>query len=203
MQDPNVRGIVLFAPVHSADRAQPPWGFLGLTFRFDRLLAAEQAPLSIVIVDEAADEPDRVLFRSPRAAFDARPWSVQRVSFGQRDWTVAYTPTSDLFGDARAAAVATAAIGFGSTALLTGLLLYVLVNFGRLQSEVAARRSAESILHTLIAELNHRVKNMLAVVQSIILRSLRPDMSVDEMRQVLLGRLQAMAHAVSMLSDSG
>jgi two-component sensor histidine kinase/CHASE1-domain containing sensor protein len=203
MQDPNVREIVLFAPVHSADRAQPPWGFLGLTFRFDRLLAAEQAPLSIVIVDEGADEPDRLLFRSPRAAPDAQPWSVRTVSFGQRDWTVAYTPTSDLFGDARAAAVAAAAIGLGSTALLTGLLLYVLINFGRLQSEVAARRSAESILHTLIAELNHRVKNMLAVVQSIILRSLRPDMSVDEMRQVLLGRLHAMAHAVSMLSDSG
>ena len=60
-----------------------------------------------------------------------------------------------------------------------------------------------SRLRTLIDELNHRLKNTIAVVQSIVAKSLRPDMSLDEVREELMGRLRAMAHAVSMLSDSG
>ena len=62
---------------------------------------------------------------------------------------------------------------------------------------------AGSILRTLIDELNHRLKNTIAVVQSIVAKSLRPDMSLDEVREELMGRLRAMAHAVSMLTDSG
>ena len=62
---------------------------------------------------------------------------------------------------------------------------------------------AGSILHTLIHELNHRLKNTAAVVQSIVVKSLRPGMSIEEVREELMGRLGAMAQAVSMLTDSG
>jgi two-component sensor histidine kinase len=203
MQEPGVKGIVLFAPIYRANNGDQPWGFLGLTFRIDHLLTEEPHPIPFVIVDEGASGPDRVLFRSPGADPDATAARVQQIKFGQRDWTVAYAPAAQPSEAARTAAATTAAVGIGSTGLVTGLRLYVLINFGRLQHEVAARRSAENILRTLIAELNHRVKNMIAVVQSIIARSLRPDMSVDEVREVLMGRLRAMAHAVSMLSDSG
>ena len=62
---------------------------------------------------------------------------------------------------------------------------------------------AGNILHTLIHELNHRLKNTAAVVQSIVVKSLRPGMSIEEVREELMGRLGAMAQAVSMLTDSG
>ena len=62
---------------------------------------------------------------------------------------------------------------------------------------------AGSILHTLIRELNHRLKNTTAVVQSIVAKSLRPGISTEEVREELMGRLGAMAQAVSMLTDDG
>lgn len=203
IQEPGLKGVVLFTAVRSATHPDRASGFIGATFRFDRLFALSFDRASFVVRDEEASEADRELFRSPGAVPGDPPWASKTIHFGEREWTVSYLPTADLFAAARVSAWTTAAVGLGATALVTGLLLYVLVNFGRLQSEVTARRSAEKVLQTLIAELNHRVKNMLAVVQSIILRSLRPGMTVEQVREVLMGRLHAMAHAVSMLSDSG
>jgi two-component sensor histidine kinase len=203
IQEPALRGVVLFTAVRSANRPDHASGFIGATFRFDRLFALAFEGAAFVVRDEGAREADREMYRSSEAALDGPPWRSEPIDFGQREWQVSYTPTSDLFGPARTSAWTTATIGLGATAAMTGLLLYVLINFGRLQNEVAARTSAEKVLQTLISELNHRVKNMLAVVQSIILRSLRPGMTVEQVREVLMGRLHAMAHAVSMLSDSG
>ena len=48
-------------------------------------------------------------------------------------------------------------------------------------------------------ELRHRIKNILAVVQSLVNQTLREGVSITEARQILGGRLVAIGHAVDLL----
>lgn len=60
----------------------------------------------------------------------------------------------------------------------------------------------ERRLTAVIDELNHRVKNILAVIQSIVTRTLRHGSDLDVARELLIGRIHAMSNVVSLLSDS-
>lgn len=62
--------------------------------------------------------------------------------------------------------------------------------------EVTARRQAEERQRLLMAELDHRVKNILATVQSIALRTLGPGPGGE----ALMGRIAALAQAHAILS---
>ncbi len=67
--------------------------------------------------------------------------------------------------------------------------------------EITERKRAEERLLLMVNELNHRVKNTLATVQSIASQTLR---SADPaMRRVLDGRLQALAAAHDVLTQEG
>ena len=48
-------------------------------------------------------------------------------------------------------------------------------------------------------ELRHRIKNILAVVQSLVNQTLRDGVSITEAREILGGRLAAIGHAVDLL----
>jgi len=71
-----------------------------------------------------------------------------------------------------------------------------------LKVEVAERKRAEERLSVLVSELTHRVKNLLAVLQSIALRTLSDNTEVPVAREILLGRLHALAHAHEMLTEA-
>jgi two-component system CheB/CheR fusion protein len=66
--------------------------------------------------------------------------------------------------------------------------------------DVTTLAEAEEHQHVLISELNHRVKNMLAVIASITSRTLENSASKEEFAEALIGRLQAMARAYGLLS---
>ncbi|WP_376705826.1 CheR family methyltransferase [Mesorhizobium sp. ISC25] len=66
--------------------------------------------------------------------------------------------------------------------------------------DVTTLAQAEERQQVLISELNHRVKNMLAVVASITNRTRENSASKDEFAEALIGRLQAMSRAYSLLS---
>jgi two-component sensor histidine kinase/FixJ family two-component response regulator len=72
----------------------------------------------------------------------------------------------------------------------------------RLQAEVTERKRAEERLTVLVRELSHRVKNILAVLQSIASRTLLPSRSVEEANDILCGRLQALGHAHELLINA-
>jgi two-component sensor histidine kinase/CheY-like chemotaxis protein len=55
-------------------------------------------------------------------------------------------------------------------------------------------------LHTRFAEIDHRVKNVLASVQSIASQSARRAMSLDGFMKTFMGRLKAMASAQELLT---
>ncbi|MFD0462364.1 HWE histidine kinase domain-containing protein [Microvirga aerilata] len=64
----------------------------------------------------------------------------------------------------------------------------------------AARDAAEEHRRLLVNELNHRVKNTLATVQSIASRTLRTSASVGEANEALESRLMALSRAHDVLT---
>ena len=68
--------------------------------------------------------------------------------------------------------------------------------------EIQVRIGFERRLTAVIDELNHRVKNILAVIQSIVTRTLRHGSDIDVARELLIGRIHAMSNVVSLLSES-
>lgn len=77
--------------------------------------------------------------------------------------------------------------GNGMPGYLTGLAL-----------DITERRQAEEARNLLIEELNHRVKNMLAMVQSIAVQSLTDEGQKDR----LLPRIQALATGHNLLTQT-
>lgn len=65
-----------------------------------------------------------------------------------------------------------------------------------------SRRSEEQKLF-LLAELNHRVKNTLAMIRSMIVRSLDDADEVDDLQDILDGRLQVLARTHDLMTSRG
>jgi two-component sensor histidine kinase/CheY-like chemotaxis protein len=68
--------------------------------------------------------------------------------------------------------------------------------------ERAERRRAEHQKELLVRELSHRVKNTMAMVMSLVRRTAKTSLSVDQYTEVLLGRLRAMADAHALLFET-
>ncbi len=68
--------------------------------------------------------------------------------------------------------------------------------------DVSSLAEAEAHQRVLIAELNHRVKNMLTVAIGIVNATMRKASSIEEVGGTLIGRMHSMARAYSLLSQS-
>src|SRR5580698_7907859 len=66
--------------------------------------------------------------------------------------------------------------------------------------DVTERRSEDNARNALVAELDHRVKNVLASVQSLAAQSARKTTSLDAFLKTFAGRLDAMASAHTLLT---
>lgn len=66
--------------------------------------------------------------------------------------------------------------------------------------DISERKAAEAQRETLVAELDHRVKNVLASVQSLALQSARKASSLDGFLKTFAGRLKSMASAHTLLT---
>ena len=66
--------------------------------------------------------------------------------------------------------------------------------------DIHEQQVAEDHLRLMVLELNHRVKNSLATVQSIAVQTLRGAESPAEAREALLGRITALASAHDILT---
>jgi PAS domain S-box-containing protein len=69
--------------------------------------------------------------------------------------------------------------------------------------DISERKLAEERQRTMMRELSHRGKNLLAVIQTIAHRSLTGDRPIDEIRAAFLGRICALAATYGLLSDEG
>jgi len=74
--------------------------------------------------------------------------------------------------------------------------------FRAAESELAQRRRIEQQQTLLLGELNHRVKNTLAIVQSIATQTLRHSDSAEAFRTGFEARVMALAEAHNLLTES-
>ncbi|QDM18472.1 histidine kinase [Tardiphaga sp. vice352] len=201
-------GMVLAAPVLQ-DGNTTPAGFVSFSYELGPLML-ENDDLSLFSV--ALKDPrkeDSELVADERGVVTARPLVANKplsilrsVSFGSRDWSLGYYPKTDITTRAQRLALIVGAIGLALTAIICGLFGYVAYNNLRLSQEVQRRIGFERRLTAVIDELNHRVKNILAVIQSIVTRTLRHGSDLDVARDLLIGRIHAMSNVVSLLSES-
>ena len=69
-------------------------------------------------------------------------------------------------------------------------------------TDITARKRAEEQQTVLVAELNHRVKNILAIVQSVAAQTIRNAGSLDTFNERFAGRLRALALAHDILTKT-
>jgi PAS domain S-box-containing protein len=77
-----------------------------------------------------------------------------------------------------------------------------LIGVKGLTRDITRRKQAEERQDLLVAELDHRVKNVLARVMAIVMQTGQRCGTVDEFVRALYGRIQSMASAHALLSQS-
>jgi two-component sensor histidine kinase len=202
-------GLLLAAPVLQENGTQPI-GFVTFSYELAPLMLTNDdlSLFSVALKDPRRDDTE--LIATEHGSAVSRPIDLQgppapvnrTVSFGGRDWTLSYYAKTNAMNRARQTAAIVAAIGLALTAIVCGLFGYVAYNNLRLSREIQVRIGFERRLTAVIDELNHRVKNILAVIQSIVTRTLRHGADIDIARELLIGRIHAMSNVVSLLSES-
>ncbi len=202
-------GLALAAPV-TPEGAASPAGFVTFSYELAPLMLANDDLSLFSVVLKDPRRPDGELIANDRgrvterkaAADSPAPSAVRTVTFGNRDWSLGYYAKTNAAKRAEQTAAIVGAIGLALTGIICGLFGYVVYNNVRLQREIQVRIGFERRLTAVIDELNHRVKNILAVIQSIVTRTLRHGADIDVARELLIGRIHAMANVVSLLSES-
>lgn len=202
-------GLMLAAPVVPPG-ATAPAGFVTFSYELSPLMLTNDdlSLFSVALKDPRNDNGE--LVASDRGVVSERtvapasppPSAVRTVTFGNRDWRLAYYAKTNAVKRAEQTAAIVAAIGLSLTGIICGLFGYVAYNNLRLSREIQVRIGFERRLTAVIDELNHRVKNILAVIQSIVTRTLRHGSDIDVARELLIGRIHAMSNVVSLLSES-
>jgi two-component sensor histidine kinase len=202
-------GLVLAAPVLQ-DGSDQPAGFVTFSYELAPLMLTNDdlSLFSVVLKDPRSDDSE--LIADDRGTVTSRtvspdgpaPSMVRTVTFGGRDWSLGYYAKTNALKRAQQTAAIVAAIGLALTSIVCGLFGYVAYSNLRLRREIEMRIGFERRLTAVIDELNHRVKNILAVIQSIVTRTLRHGSDIDVARELLIGRIHAMSNVVSLLSES-
>jgi two-component sensor histidine kinase len=202
-------GIVLAAPV-VPQGATAPAGFVTFSYEIGPLLLTNDdlSLFSVALKDprNASDElvanDQGAVSGRTRGADAPAPSSTRTVTFGNHDWSLVYYAKSNSVRRAQQTAAIVGVIGLALTGIICGLFGYVAYNNLRLSREIQVRIGFERRLTAVIDELNHRVKNILAVIQSIVTRTLRHGSDIDVARELLIGRIHAMSNVVTLLSES-
>ncbi|MBR0785958.1 CHASE domain-containing protein [Bradyrhizobium iriomotense] len=201
-------GIIVAAPV-IPEGATEPAGFVTFSYELATLMLTndDMSLFSVALKDPRKEggelvANDQGIVSTRMGADGPAPSATRTVSFGGRDWQLGYYAKTNSARRAEQTAIIVAAIGFAITAMVCGLFGYVAYNNLRLSREIQVRIGFERRLTAVIDELNHRVKNILAVIQSIVTRTLRHGSDIDVARELLIGRIHAMSNVVSLLSES-
>jgi two-component sensor histidine kinase len=124
------------------------------------------------------------------------PLTMTRNGYEEQTyWTFSYSP---LYGDDGAIegilniVTETTKVVAGREALQA--------SYKEAQEHLARRQAHEQELRLLNAELAHRMKNTLAMVQSIVSQSIRSAASLNDVAEIVFGRIQALAKAQDLLT---
>ncbi len=185
-----LRGFV-YAPFRAGDLLQAVFAGIDRSEFGYAVYNGEVAPENLL----AASVPDG------RQASTSGMSAVRQVSVAGGAWTIVYRAGPG-FGSSAAHGLAWV---FACGGLLaTGLVAIATWRQGAArmaaERELAARTAIEARQKLLLDELNHRVKNTLATVQSIAAQSLRQTGDVESVRRNFEDRLIALSHAHNLLT---
>lgn len=76
-----------------------------------------------------------------------------------------------------------------------------IVRIGGIGHDATEERRASEAMHAMLAELQHRTSNLMAVVESVTQRTLRDSTSLDAFRTTFADRLSAIARVHGLLSS--
>ncbi len=207
-------GVILYFPVFSspspgttpAQRMKQLKGFVYAPIRVPDFMGdvikttfPEDANLLRFEVFDGNPSQDQPALFDSSADNNAMPAGFTTLStygFNGTDWTIRAT-SKPAFDKLVASRNPDLILGVG---LLSTLLLWALASTmgsRRIQDAEAKEQSA-----MLTRELSHRVRNTLAIVQSVANRSLTDDRTVQEGRDVFLKRLHALARAHTFLLNN-
>ena len=201
-------GVLLAAPVQQDGKGTV--GFVTFSYEIAPLMLANDdlSLFSVVVKDPrdaqaeiAVSDQGAAVLRKVSADVTAPPVS-RIVTFGNHDWSLAYYAKVNVDQRAFRLGVFVLLAGLALTSIICGMFFYVAYSNIRMRREIEMRIGFERRLTAVIDELNHRVKNILAVIQSIVTRTLRHGADVDVGRELLIGRIHAMSNVVSLLSES-
>ena len=202
-------GFLLYVPVYrggrSEDAAEPLKGLAGFVYSpvrvtdffnaiLDNLAPAIRRFATIEVFDGAVPSPEALIFSSgPKGIANL---AVRRTHdlFG-REWTVQMSPLPAFVESVDRRVRREILFGGLAISLMAGALAWLVMQRQRQREEAALRNDM------VAREMSHRVKNLLAVIQSIASRTMSGGRTLPEARAVFSDRLSALARAHSALVD--
>ena len=205
--DPAEHGFFMFAPVFTGSEGSPSArvmkGYIyGKVRADDFIMASVQhqavSKLDIQIYDTVGAQP-QLLFQKGRAIAD-RQAVTRRIQIADHEWIIKSS-----------AAPLNVLSQTGMLILLAGLIIASLLLFiVRLaiqqalfdRQQLRVRQEQDAIRATLTRELNHRVKNTLANVLSILSLSRRGATDLDSFVEIFEGRVRALSATHNLLMQT-
>lgn len=208
VQAPDSNALLLYSPIY--DTSDRFLGVMGFGFKVDDMfrtaLAAAKAPAgtAIAIYSHGIAEPlfSQAPMDVPGRMPARRTLFERKMDFGQGELKFVYTVPRDLQREGFLRGLWVAGAGVALTLAAVLFFGFMANRAATLADEVASRKSAEDRLKVLIHELNHRVRNVMAVSQAVVRLSFTPGLSLAEIQKTCEGRLQALAKAMSILTES-
>jgi PAS domain S-box-containing protein len=134
-------------------------------------------PILRIIPPELHDEEKDIIARLQRGEYIKHYETVRIAKDGSRvDLSLSLSPLRDKFGR--------------------------VVGAAKIARDITERKRAEALQQLLLEELNHRVKNTLAIIQAMANQSLRHAKSPSDFVSGFSGRVQALARAHDVLTQT-
>jgi two-component sensor histidine kinase len=201
---PNPDGFLMYMPVFGQQPAKPRLvGFVYSVFNAQDFLASAlqieaAGNLDIRLYDREA-EPSR-LMASIETGRDGGPSVQEKVVIGDHLWVLVVTgPKASLLSGL---SLMTLLFGLAVAGLLAALVLILTQQATEDGTRLAWFEEQNAIRDSLTRELNHRVKNTLANVLSIVALTRRRASSIDEFADGLDGRIRALSATHDVLTQS-
>lgn len=198
-------GFLIYMPVFERGEAGPQRlrGYVYSAFRAqDFLQSASElynvSGIGIALYDGPAAKTN--MLGTMPLNYEAGPSIDKKVTIGTRDWTLRITaPQSQAFSQ-----LSRATLLFGAVVALLLLTIAGLITKRAAEDRQALEWQARqaAIRTSLTRELNHRVKNTLANVLSIIALTKRRATNLDDYVEKLTGRVRALSATHDLLTKS-
>lgn len=203
--NPGKSGFLIYMPVFQQGPGGALKGFVYSPFRIEEFLESASETYrdrsAEIAIYDGAKRPDRLLAGNiPGETIGKDPSTERSILIGHRTWIVSVR----LKQDYALSPLSSATLVFGTIVALLVMLVARLVtkraNEDRMVLEWLTNQAA--IRTSLTRELNHRVKNTLANVLSIISLTRRRATGVDDFADSLIGRVRALSATHDLLSQT-